>query len=125
MASRSQRYASALLDTLAATAPKEHVACLDRFVALLREERALALAPTILTAIAAEAHDRERRATARVTFASPPTATTTKHFERFAPFEVSQDRALIAGFNVRRQDRLIDASAQGQLETMRRALASA
>lgn len=124
MTSRSQRYASAFLDTLAATPPKDHAACLDRFVALLREERALALVPTILTAIATEANDRERRATSQVTFASKPTATIAKHFERFAPLEVSQDPGLIAGFSVRRQDRRLDASAQGQLETMRRAMAS-
>lgn len=122
MTSRAASYAAALLDTWSAVEGKERGDVLDRFVAVLRADRAEAFAGSIIANIERLAAERDRRRTIRAALARRPTSEERRVFERAGVTTFDETSAIIGGFRMKSEDRVVDASIQGGLAQIRRLL---
>ena len=125
VASRSDRYAEALWHALAEATPREQVEGIDRFVALLLAEHALALGPSIVAALERKLGEWSQRTVAHLTVARPHSEATLKQFMEFGEVATTVDPALVGGFRLQRYDSIIDGSVQGALQHIQQALWSA
>lgn len=122
--SRSDYYAEALLRSLDDTGDKDIDTYLDRFVSLLEEDNAISLAPSIISSLEKQSLERDSAEKIKLTFAREQSRSTVKAFEKFGEIVEVTDENLLGGFRMQSIDSLIDGSALGQLEYMRRALQS-
>jgi len=112
----SNTYAKSFVDAyFKASTPKERSGLMDRFVELIKENRAVSLVPSILISIEREVTERQQRTTTKVEVARDIQE---KAFKNFGEIKISQNSEVIGGFIVRGGGQLIDASVRGSLNRL-------
>lgn len=124
MASRATNYANALLDSWDGANPHEQEHVIDRFVKLLRADRALPLVPNIISAIEALLAERIKQQIVMAEFAHKPSGHQLESLKRFKVTQASESYHVIGGFKVTGRNKIIDASIQGGLSQARQILSS-
>jgi F0F1-type ATP synthase delta subunit len=122
MATRTVTYAAALLQAWEQSPPTAREAVVDRFVSLLRRDRATALAPNVVRALAQLVAERAQRAAVVAELARTPTAQEHAALTAHGVTEFRTAPDIVGGVRIVSERRTLDGSVTGGLGTVRRAL---
>lgn len=122
MTSRTTIYAKALLDSWERAPANEREKIVARFIDVLRADRVLPLVPNIIKTLEQMVLDRTKAEEITVEVAHEPTSVELESMERFQVTKVRQSPSVIGGFKISGQNKIIDASVNGGLQQVQRAL---